>query len=605
MNKGLVLLSFFAIPFFVSAQTVLQLEKFTNYLGNLATVPAGWNFSYQGNYTSVASSGVSGPNSYKFGVTLATINTPPFSLADTVKFWVKGISTDAISKLVCMESPDSIAWDTVARINPLPTTGTSFSYHINSLAHHLRFTYVKSVGNVAFDDYSLLRNNATSSGAEKIIVYFNNPVNTSVSSGVPAIYLNQTIDDTLIAYIDRAKYSLDIAVYNFIQSAAISNIATAINNAYSRGVKIRWIYNGSSSNTGLTQLNLAIPTLASPTTSSYNIMHNKFMIVDAHSNTLTDPIVWTGSTNWDAQQINYDFNNVVIVQDKNLAAAYTAEFNEMWGDTGMVANVSTSKFGPFKTDNTVHSFNIGGRYVEMYFSPSDGVENKILAAIGSANNNLYFGVYTFTESTVATAINNKIQSGIYAAGIMDPNSLAYSAYSILNPVMGNMLKVYSGSYLYHNKFLLVDQCDSTSDPLVLTGSHNWTASADTKNDENTLVIHSAIIANMFYQSFNQNFIDLSGTLTSQCLSTGISYLSNENVRVFPNPSVDEIFVETNFSGGLVVDLYDMTGKKVLTKASNGGIKFPINTSDLSDGIYLMRICTDKKTITKKIIIAHN
>src|SRR5438132_1205722 len=86
--------------------------------------------------------------------------------------------------------------------------------------------------------------------AQKIKAYFNHPVNTSVSSGVNAIYLNQTIDDTLIAYINRSHYSIDVAVYNYIQSGIMSNIATAINNAYLNGINIRWIYNGSSSNYG-------------------------------------------------------------------------------------------------------------------------------------------------------------------------------------------------------------------------------------------------------------------------------------------------------------------------------------------------------------------
>ncbi|HET6992763.1 MAG TPA: hypothetical protein VFJ43_15625, partial [Bacteroidia bacterium] len=203
MKKGLFLLCFFLIPFCLFSQTILQQENFTTYAGTSATVPAGWNFSYNGNYTTVVNCGTSGPNAYKFGVNNATINTPAFSSADSVKFWVKGIATDAISYLVCLESPDSLTWDTIAKVNPIPTSGTTLSYPVNSSAHHLRFTYIKSAGNLSFDDYLLLHNNTTSVSTGKITVYFNHPVNTSVSNGVPAIYLNQSIDDTLIAYINR------------------------------------------------------------------------------------------------------------------------------------------------------------------------------------------------------------------------------------------------------------------------------------------------------------------------------------------------------------------------------------------------------------------
>ena len=98
------------------------------------------------------------------------------------------------------------------------------------------------------------------SSAQSIKVYFNQPVNTTVSNGIDAIYLNDAFDDTIAAYIDRAFYSIDIAMYNFTTGSNTDNIGQAVNNAYNRGVQIRWIYNSSSSNSGLTSLNTNIPT---------------------------------------------------------------------------------------------------------------------------------------------------------------------------------------------------------------------------------------------------------------------------------------------------------------------------------------------------------
>ena len=265
---------------------------------------------------------------------------------------------------------------------------------------------------------------------QKIKVYFNNPVNTSVSAGVNAVYLNQSLDDTLVAYINRAQHSLDIAVYNYIQSGSMSNIGLAVNNAYQRGVVVRWIYNGSSSNSGLSQLNSNIHTLTSPTTSGYGIMHNKFMIVDAN---YSNALVWTGSCNWDSEQFNQDVNNVIIFQDSALAHAYTTEFNEMWGSSGATPNSTNSKFGPFKTNNTQHNFSIDGVSVEQYFSPSDNTNDQIVNAIHSANHDLFFGVYTFTENQEADSIISKIQNQqVHTAGIIDQFSLSFSPYSTLD-----------------------------------------------------------------------------------------------------------------------------------------------------------------------------
>src|SRR5205085_662923 len=110
-------------------------------------------------------------------------------------------------------------------------------------------------------------------------------------------------------------------------------IATAVNAAYLRGVTIRWIGNGSSSNNGWANLNAAIKTLSSPTTSGYGISHNKFVIFDVNSPNASVPVLWTGSYNFSRQQNDNDYNNIIIFQDKPLALAYYAEFNKMWGGT--------------------------------------------------------------------------------------------------------------------------------------------------------------------------------------------------------------------------------------------------------------------------------
>lgn len=583
------------------SQTTLIQQDFTSYTGTSGTVPAGWVFNYNGCYTSAANSGTSGINSYKFGVDQATITTPSFIGADSVHFWIKGVSTNTSSQLVVKQGVDTNTWTTVSTIIPIPTSGTKYVYHINSSTKYLRFIYTKSAGNLAFDDFLVTKNSGTPTSTNHIKVYFNNPVNTGVSSGTNAIYLNQSIDDTLISYINRAKYTIDVAVYNYIQSGSLSSISTAINNAYTRGVSVRWIYDGSSSNSGLSSLNSNIHTLASPTSSSYGIMHNKFIIIDANSTNSNDAILWTGSTNWNAEQMNTDVNNVIIFQDKPLALAYTTEFNEMWGGTGLSPNTTNSKFGPDKTDNTPHSFTIDGKNVELYFSPSDGTNSHILSSINSANDDIFFGVYTFTDNNDANAIKTKFQSGVYTAGIMDQFSNTYTPYTTLSAVLGTKLKIYTqSSSIYHNKLLIVDACNPLSDPLVLTGSHNWTTSADTKNDENTIIIHDATIANIYYQSFYQNFYDLGGTL-SACLTTDTKdFATGEKLNIFPNPATDKITIKNNSAVNNEVSIFSISGQLMIHKE----LKSPemnIDISTLSQGIYIIKVSGNSDSLMTKLI----
>lgn len=439
----------------------------------------------------------------------------------------------------------------------------------------------------------------------KIKYYFNKPVNNSVSKGVNAVYLNNCMGDTLIAYINRAKYTLDIAVYNY--TSTMPGIASAINSATTRGVKVRWIYDSSSSNTGIPLLNSNVKRMASPENAGdYTIMHNKFMVVDANSTDANDAIVWTGSANWNAQQLNSDFNNTIVIQDRALAQAYRSHFNMMWGDTGVNPNKTLAKFGQYKTDLGAHTFIIDGKTVELYFSPADGVNDKILSTIASANTDLYWGMSTFTLNSNASALVNKKNEGIYVAGINDGSSSSYSPYTILTSGIGANFKVYSSTNMYHNKFLIVDASNSCSDPMVLTGSHNWSFSADTKNDENTLIIHDDTAANIYYQSFHQNFSSMGGSLTNitDCITGVADVTNNTQIDVYPNPTNGFITVSSSlpFSLDTRLEIYNLSGQLLnqISGSEINGLKQK-NILLYEHGIYLIRITDMQKSQTIMVL----
>ena len=169
-----------------------------------------------------------------------------------------------------------------------------------------------------------------SNSSGDIKAYFSAPVDNSYSAGTSAIYLNDLIDDTLIQYINRAKYSIDLIIYNF-NNDNISNISNALKAAATNGLTVRVIGCGTTANLGIKELaGSAVHTFIGP--NEYNragLMHNKFILFDTESADPNDPWVWTGSTNLTDEQINLDANNVIIIQDQSLARAYKIEFEEM------------------------------------------------------------------------------------------------------------------------------------------------------------------------------------------------------------------------------------------------------------------------------------
>ncbi len=430
--------------------------------------------------------------------------------------------------------------------------------------------------------------------AQSVKVYFNQPVNTSVSNGINAIYLNDAFDDTIASYINRAMYSLDIAMYNFTTGSNSDNIGQAINNAYNRGVQIRWIFNGSSSNSALANLNTNIPTLGSPTSSQYGIMHNKFMVIDFNHPDTNKVITFSGSCNWTEQQLVNDYNNIVFIQSKSVAQAYLTEFNEMWGSTGMQPDLINSKFGPYKTNNTQHVFNVDGKQLEIYFSPSDQTESHLLDIISSANTNLNFGVYAFTRTSIADSIIAAHNRGVYVAGIIDNFSSSYAPKSMMAPYLMNQLLTFTLTYVYHNKFVIADACNNASDPTVGSGSHNWSLSADTKNDENFVVFHDAAITNQFYQSFFANAQLLGFTIPSCSSITNVNTINIQAPKLFPNPIEDKFTVES-------LEHFSWIIKNAMGQIVKTGVSDNTDIHELKAGLYFLQINSNDNYINYRVV----
>lgn len=355
-----------------------------------------------------------------------------------------------------------------------------------------------------------------SNSSGDIKVYFNTPVDHDYSNGVDAIYLYDLVDDTLINYINRAKYTIDFTMYNF-NNNGISNISNALKSAANRGVRVRVIGCGTTANMGIDELaGSAVHVLVGPnSTQRQGIMHNKFIIFDAESANANDPIVWTGSTNLTDDQVNLDANNVIIVQDQSLARTYQIEFEEMWGSHSDTPNEANAKFGAEKKNNTPHAFRINGKFVEAYFSPTDGVNAKIVETINSANHDLSVATMLITRIEMGDAIVSRAGAGIAANVITNSQG---GNNTTVNAILTEALSTHFtfdnvSSGILHHKYMIVDQGAPASDPILWTGSHNWSAAADNENDENTLVIHDATIANIYYQEFVKRFVDNQGVLS--------------------------------------------------------------------------------------------
>lgn len=477
-----------------------------------------------------------------------------------------------------------------------------YTYIIKDIqpAEFITFQYSLKDGNATDYRYATLAAPSASSG--EMNVYFNHVVNTSVSQYQPAQNLGNTVDDMLISYINATQNTLDIAIYNSYSPNSTTGIAGAINNAFNRGVTVRVIYDGSTGSQMIPLLNASIPKLASPTSSDYGIMHNKFVVFDADSSDPNRPWVWSGSTNWTAVQIDGpDKNNAIAIQDQALAQAYKMEFEEMWGSSGVNPNPSASKFGPYKTNNTPHIFNIAGKVVKNYFSPSDAVTSQIINVINSADSDIEVATMLITRDDIRDALINKYNSGLATVqGVFDTQNPSGNDIPALRSAIGaNKIVQYGGAGIMHHKFMLVDNFNAASDPIVLTGSHNWSTSAETRNDENTLLIHDKSVVDQYYQAFHYLYLEAGGILA---IAENAS--NAKKVLLYPNPTNGLVYFKVdgtllNAQGNIAV--FNVVGSKIMARSFNNMRNSSIDLSNYPKGIYFVNITVGDLRYQAKVI----
>lgn len=209
---------------------------------------------------------------------------------------------------------------------------------------------------------------------------------------------------------------------------------------------------------------------------TYQLMHDKFCIVDGC-------IVFTGSYNPSTGGRLYD-NNMLIIYSKYISENYEQEFGEL-------LNREFGKGGgtPY---NVVY---LNGMKIENYFCPEDGCANRLLETIKGAKKSVLFMTFTFTHDGVGDALVEKHDAGVDVRGVFEKfQNGEWSEYERLKE-KGVEVRWDTNPKLMHNKVFIIDN------ETVVTGSFNPTKAADTKNDENLLIIHDRVVAGRFTEEF--------------------------------------------------------------------------------------------------------
>ena len=287
------------------------------------------------------------------------------------------------------------------------------------------------------------------------------------------------IDDHLIALINSARKSVLCAFYDL----ELQSVADALVAQDHSGRKVAIVTDSEYRDR---------PALRSCAAAGIPIvfdrrspfMHNKFCIVDGKT-------VWTGSTNISNNCMYRNNNNALLLQSPELAERYGAEFTEMFNGRRFGGGVRSASREPVL---------VGTTPITSYFAPEDEVEQVLVGLVKGARNRIEFMAFSFTSKPVAQEMVQRIQDRVRVRGIFERrNAGSEASRDDFLRARGADVRLDGNPYNLHHKVIVIDGATT------ITGSYNFSRNANTRNDENLLVLQGADIAAAYLEEFERLF----------------------------------------------------------------------------------------------------
>jgi phosphatidylserine/phosphatidylglycerophosphate/cardiolipin synthase-like enzyme len=314
----------------------------------------------------------------------------------------------------------------------------------------------------------------------------------------------ETVASKLAAFLDGARETLDVAIYDcHLSGPAGAIVVDAFARARARGVAIRLVYNEGHER----PIAVPPPPLGNPefvqtlcpaaraVSGVPDLMHQKYVVRDGIS-------VWSGSTNWTDDSWTREENVVVTLDSAQIAGAFLADFEDLWS-SGQVQDSGRPRSGVGATTGAVRA----------WFSPGQGSQlaHRIATAIGRAERRVRVCSPVLTNGAIlGTLADVAARRRVDVAGVVDATQVeevlrqwavdkhagwktpALVALFAAAPFSGKHSTPYAPGALHdymHAKFVVADN-------IVFVGSYNLSGSGE-DNAENVLEVYDAGVAGQF------------------------------------------------------------------------------------------------------------
>lgn len=342
-------------------------------------------------------------------------------------------------------------------------------------------------------------------------------------------WLSHGLEEAILAYLAKAKKgdALHAAIYEFQKDTLLAGLKAALD----RGVDVKVVYHARTGGDTAEENRKAIekagleavviPRTKSPTA----IMHDKFVVwLRKKGRAAPAPAaVWTGSTNWTDGGLYGQLNVGHAVYEEEVAATYEALFQllakdpetpALKHDLASLTPVSlllpgrhriVPIFSPQSNDTMLHLYATlaEGAKVLLVSAPF-ALSPIILAALTKKRPDVLRYMLLDKKASLGKHEEVTIIEGDPSNSIAVATTLKSPLHDFQKKILGDKESFHHAGIHIHSKIIAVDPFGS--DPIIITGSANFSNNSTEVNDSNTLVIRGyTAVADIYATDFMRMF----------------------------------------------------------------------------------------------------
>ncbi len=361
-------------------------------------------------------------------------------------------------------------------------------------------------------------------------------------------WLSRGLEEAILAFLEKAEgpgWGLRAAIYEFQKPSLLNGLAQARD----RGADVKAVYHGRqktvhapedqitdregrridpkdhTARDNVAAIHAAgIEALCTPRKADPQgaIMHNKFVVLLKDDQPVA---VWTGSTNWTDGGIYGQLNVGHAVYEPEVAAKYLEYWQGLHDDLDHAASVAntgrltpvptktadippgtTPMFSPHKTLDMIDLYAKVCEEAEMLLVCAPFELHKTIAAVlfeAPRDDQLRY-ILADTTKSIGGGQNVKVIDGMNGEYCSVATSLGLPLHDFQNRLLlGNESFHHKGIHI-HSKISLADPL--SYDPILVTGSANFSSNSTQTNDSNSLIVRgNTAVADIYLTEFMRLF----------------------------------------------------------------------------------------------------